>query len=192
MPLDPKVLSSLTRRVLPEAYLRCTPWSHRVTPLGMGFGETRFASPTRSFKLIYLAEDLATSVAEAIVRDRFEGRTVRELARSDLNDWGACEVGASRRLRVLDLRSDGCFRLGISTDITGAKVHDEARAFSQQLYDSTDLDGIIYHSRIRKKNCLAVYDRAVPIALVPGPVVELERLAALVPALQTLKITLIA
>lgn len=191
MALDPKILASLTRRVEPTDYLRVTPWARRSTPLGMGFGETRFASPGKAFRLLYIAEDLATSLAEAIIRDRFEGKTVRELAQSDIADWGVCAVSATRPLRLLTLRGDACFKLGISTDIVGAKRHDEARAFSQTLYDTTDLDGIIYHSRLRKKNCIAIYDRAVTRGLSAQPVVQLERLAALVPALKTLKTALI-
>jgi len=191
MALDPKILQSLTRRVEPADYLRVTPWARRSTPLGMGFGETRFASPTKAFKLLYIAEDLATSVAEAIIRDRFEGKTIRELAQSDIADWGVCALSATQPLRLLTLRGDACFKLGISTDIVGAKAHDEARAFSQALYDTTDLDGIVYHSRLRKKNCIAIYDRAVTPGLSAQPVVQLERLAALVPALNTLKINLI-
>lgn len=102
-----------------------------------------------------------------------------------------CAVSATRPLRLLSLRGDACFKLGISTDIAGAKAHDEPRAFSQDLYDATDLDGIIYHSRLRKKNCIAIYERAVTPGLRATPVVQLERLAAMVPALKTLKTTLI-
>jgi len=191
MALDPKILSSLIRRVAPADYLRVTPWARRSTPLGMGYGETRFASPAKAFKLLYIAEDLATSVAEAIIRDRFESKAVRELALSDLIDWGVCAVSATRPLRLLSLRGDACFKLGISTDIVGAKAHGEARAFGQELYDTTDLDGIVYHSRLRKKNCMAIFDRAVTAGLSAQPVVQLERLAALVPALTSLKTTLI-
>lgn len=191
MALDPKILTSLTRRVETVDYLRVTPWARRSTPLGMGFGETRFASPGKAFRLLYIAEDLATSLAEAIIRDRFEGKTVRELAQSDIADWGVCAVSATRPLRLLTLRGDACFKLGISTDIVGAKRHDKARAFSQALYDTIDLDGIIYHSPLRKKNCIAIYDRAVTRGLSAQPVVQLERLAALVPALKTLKTALI-
>jgi hypothetical protein len=190
MPLDIQILTSLTRRIHPDAYLRCTPWAHRVTPLGMGFGDTRFASPTRSFKLLYIAQDIATSIAEAVIRDRFEGKIDRELVDADLAGWGVCEVSAKRELRLVDLRKDGCFKLGISTDIVGAKAHDEAKAFSQELYATTDLDGILYHSRLRRRNCMAIYDRAVP-SLDGGTVVELERLSTLVPALRSLKIKLI-
>lgn len=192
MPLDPAVLTTLTRRVHPEAYLRCTPLAHRATPLGLGFGKTRFASPADAFKLLYIAEGLPTSLAEAIIRDRFEGSMTREIMRSDLAGWGACEVDATRDLRLLDLRQDGCFRLGISTDIAGAKMHDQAREFSQDLYGTTDLDGIIYHSRLRRRNCIAIYDRAVSASLIARPVVPLEALAGLVPALRSLQVKLIS
>lgn len=191
MALDPKMLNSLVRRVQPADFLRCTPWAHRATPLGMGFGETRFASPSKAFKLVYIAEDVPTAIAETIVRDRFEGKTARQLMMADVKDWGVCEVTAARPLRLLSLRSDACFKLGISTDIVGAKAHAEARAFSQELYETTDLDGIIYNSRLRRKNCMAIYDRAVTSALSATNVVKLEWLAALVPALKSLKIELI-
>ena len=192
MRLDPAIVASLTRRFQPTAYLRTTPWVHRSTPLGMGFGRTRFSSPADAFNLMYLAKDLPTSIAEAIVRDRFEGKTDRVLTREELAGWGVCEVSAAAPLRVLDLRGNGCFELGVSTDIAGGKAQVEARAFSQMVYDTTDLDGILYRSRLRKRqDCVAVYDRAVSPALIAGPVIELESLAALVPALRTLKIALI-
>lgn len=191
MALDPNTLPSLTRRIEPTGFLRCTPWARRRTPLGMGFGQTRFASPTNAFKLLYIAEDLPTSIAEAIIRDRFEGRIARVLARSDVAEWGVCAVSARRPLRLLDLRGDACFTLGLSTDIVGAKAHDEARAFSQALYDTTDLDGIVYPSRLRKRTCMAIYDRAVTPGLDAQPVIQLERLAALISALKTLKTDLI-
>ena len=191
MTLDAKVLTSLTRRVYPTQYLRCTPWANHATPLGMGFGETRFASLADTFKLLYIAEDIATAIAETIIRDRFEGTTTRELMRPDIENWGVCEVDALRSLRLLDLRKDGCFKLGISTDIVGAKAQGEARAFSQRIYDGTDLDGIIYHSRLRRRNCIAVYDRAVANGLVSRSVVQLETVKALVPALRSLKTKII-
>ncbi len=193
MRLDPAAIAAHTRCFAPQAYLRTTPWEHRATPLGMGFGSTRFASPTSAFKVLYIAEDLPTSIAEAIVRDRFEGATDRELTRGELADWGVCEVNSVKPLRVLDLRGSGCFDLGVSTDIVGAKAQDLARTFSQTVYDTTDLDGILYRSRLRpRKNCVAVYDRAVSTALQAGSVCELERVDALVQSMRTLKIKLLA
>ena len=191
MHLDGAVVASLVCQLQPSSYLRSTPWIHRATPLGMGFGKTRFASPLDAFKLLYIAEDLPTSVAEAIIRDRFEGSSKRELTRAEVAGWGVCEVTASKPLHMLDLRGGGCLSLGISTDIAGGKAQDEAREFSQALYDTTKVDGIVYRSRLLKdRECLAVYDRASS-KLRPGPVVEMERLVALVPSLATLKITLV-
>ena len=131
MDLDPDVVASLVVPYQPTAFLRVTPIAHRATPLGMGFGKTRFASPTDAFRLLYIAEDLATSVAEAIIRDRFEGATAREITAGEVADWGVTEVSAPVPLRLLDMRTVGCFLLGVSTDITGAKAQDEARQFSQ-------------------------------------------------------------
>jgi hypothetical protein len=191
MVLDPDVVASLVAAYQPTAYLRVTPIAHRATPLGMGFGKTRFASPTDAFKLLYIAEDLATSVAEAIIRDRFEGTTARELTAGELADWGVTEVSAPVPLRLLDMRTAGSFLLGVSTDIAGAKAQDEARRFSRAVFDQTDLDGILYLSRLTRRTCVAVYDRAVAAKLDAGPVHELETLAALVPALSALRVALI-
>ena len=191
MDLEPDVVASLVVAYQPTAYLRVTPIAHRATPLGMGFGKTRFASPTDAFRLLYIAEDLATSVAEAIIRDRFEGVTARELTAGEVAGWGVTEVSAPVPLRLLDMRTVGCFLLGVSTDITGAKAQDEARQFSQAVFDLTHLDGILYLSRLTRRTCVAVYDRAVAAKLDAGPVHELETLAALLPALAALRIVLI-
>jgi hypothetical protein len=191
MDLDPEVVASLVAAYQPTAYLRVTPIAHRATPLGMGFGKTRFASPTDAFKLLYIAENLATSVAEVIIRDRFEGTTARELTAGELAGCGVAEVSARVPLRLLDMRTAGCFLLGVSTDITGAKAQDEARQFSRAVFGQTDLDGILYLSRLTRRTCVAVYDRAVARKLEAGPVHELETLAALVPALAALRIVLI-
>lgn len=191
MDLDPDVVASLIAGYQPTAYLRVTPIAHRATPLGMGFGRTRFASPTDAFKLLYIAEDLATSIAEAIIRDRFEGASARELTAGELAGWGVAEVRAPVPLRLLDMRTTGCFLLGVSTDITGAKAQDEARQFSQAVFNQTDLDGILYLSRLTRRTCVAVYDRAATSKLDAGPVHNLETLAALVPALAALRVVLI-
>lgn len=185
-------LLDYSRAFRPSDFVRCSKWAYRASPLGMGFGKTRFASPDDEFQLLYIAADLPTAIAETVVRDRFEGTAVRELTQPDIKIWGACSVSAIRDLTLLDLRGDGCFQLGVSTDIVGAKAQDKSRAFSQHVYDVTKLDGIIYASRILKRDCIAVYDRAVGSGLLPSPMVELLRLANLVPALEELKIELVA
>lgn len=192
MHLDPAVLAAFTISFEAAKWLRSTGWAFRATPLGMGYGHTRFASPTNGFQLLYIAEDMPTSLAEAIVRDRFEGITPREMMRSEFDDWGICEVSTTAPLRLLDLRGDACFELGLSTDIAGGKAQDEARAFSQALYDGTDLDGIIYRSRLRKlQDCVAVYDRAVSM-LTSSAVEPLQSQVDFIPAVKALRIDLIA
>jgi len=61
--LDPNVLADLAVAITPKAYVRVTPMGHAATPLGAGFGVTRFASPTKAFKVIYVAQDLTTAIA---------------------------------------------------------------------------------------------------------------------------------
>jgi hypothetical protein len=193
MHVNAAALGRLTRKVRPELYVRCMKLKHRAMPLGMGFGETRFASPDKAFQLIYVGIDLATSIAEAIVRDRFEAPGPREMMASEYAPWGACEVSANDDLKVVDLRPrDACFQLGISTDITGAKCHDDARKFSQFIYDNTDIDGIVYASRLVGRDCIAIYDRAVTSKLLSSHVEDLARLVDLEPSLRELGIDLIA
>lgn len=193
MHVESSALDIFTRTIQPSNYLRCTPLAFGHTPLGMGFGKTRFASPKDAFKLIYIGADLRTSIAEAIVRDRFELGDPRELMESEVLGWGACAVTATSKLTVLDLRpDDSCFQLGISTDVTGAKAQEEAREFSQHLYNSTDLDGILYKSRLVGGDCVAIYDRSVVTKLTSTSVEDLISLAELVPSLKHLRIDLIA
>ena len=58
---------------MPKAYVRVTLIVHSAPPLGTGFGLTRFVSSTTAFKVIYIAQDLTTGIAETLVRDRFQG-----------------------------------------------------------------------------------------------------------------------
>lgn len=192
MRLDPSAIEPFIPMFQPTSFLRVLPATYRTAPLGMGYGRTRFASADDQFKLLYLAEDLATCIAEAIIRDRFEGAVAREMTREELSGWAVCEVSAITPLQVLDLRGDACFRLNLSSDIAGGKAQEQARSLSNAIYGTTALDGILYKSRLRKsQNCVAVYDRAVDAKLRASAAVPLETLAGLPPALQTLGVILI-
>ena len=94
MILEQAILAGLAVAITPKYYLRVTPMAHAATPLGAGFGVTRFASPTKAFKVIYIAQDLTTAVAETLVRDRFQGRARRKLLDIEAALWGATEVNA--------------------------------------------------------------------------------------------------
>ena len=192
MTLDPDILADLAVEITSRAYVRMTPMAHAVTPLGAGFGMTRFASPTKAFKVIYLGEDLTTSVAETLVRDRFQGKATRKLLDVEAATWGATEVTASTPLTLIDLRTTGLVRLGVSTEAARGKAQGQGRKLSQAVYDQTDAHGLVYSSRLTGRTCICVYDRALPGGLGASPVVEVTRLAGFVDALQALNVTLIA
>ncbi len=187
MILDQAILADLA--VAPKAYVRVTPMARAATPLGAGFGVTRFASPTKTFKVIYIAQDLTTGVAETLVRDRFQGRVRRRLLDVEAALWGATEVNAGAPLTLIDLRTTGLVRLGVSTEAARGKAQGQGRKLSQAVYDQTDAQGLIYLSRLTGRTCICVYDRALP-GLVATPVVEVTMLAGFIDALRELNVTL--
>ncbi|MGC9272144.1 RES family NAD+ phosphorylase [Acidiphilium sp.] len=192
MILDRNVLADLAVAITLDAYVRVTPMGHAATPLGAGFGITRFASPKRSFRVIYLAQDLTTGIAETLVRDRFQGRARRQLLDVEADLWGATEVNGTADLRLIDLRSTGLVRLGISTEAARGKAHGQGRKLSQAIYEQTDAQGLIYVSRLTGSTCVCIYDRALPGGLVATPVIAVTQLAGFVDALRELNVTLVA
>lgn len=191
MKLDSSLVDTLSVDWTLSRFLRVTPLAHAATPLGMGFGKTRFASPSQSFKVLYLGTSLITSVAETIVRDRFVDRVRRRLMQEELESWGATEIATAAPLRLLDLRGTAVTRLGIPTDAVNARNQTAGRRFSELLYAQVPyLDGVAYSSRVIRTDCVAVYDRAVH-KLRPGPVVPIVALSDLVPALLKLDISVV-
>ncbi|WP_245449804.1 hypothetical protein [Rhizobium leguminosarum] len=65
------------------------------------------------------------------------------------------------------------------------------RRLSQEIYDRTDFDGILYMSRITNKQCVAVYDRATASLEADSPALDLIRLSALGPILDALHVAVI-
>jgi RES domain-containing protein len=189
--LEPKVLADLAVAITPKAYVRVTPMGHAATPLGAGFGVTRFSSPTKAFKVIYVAQDLTTAIAETLVRDRFQGRALRKFLDVEAALWGMTEVNAGAPLTLIDLRTTGLVRLGVSTEAARGKAQGQGRKLSQAIYDQTDAQGLIYNSRLTGGACICIYDRALA-GLVATPVIEVTLLAGFVDALRELNVTLIA
>jgi hypothetical protein len=193
MKLDKAVLRRLAVRADVTNYVRIVSRPYAETPLGMGFGKTRFSSPHDQFRLLYLAQDPMTAVAETIVRDRFQGRRERLLLQQEFDRYSIATVQNPVPLFLLDLRHEGASILGVSTDAVRARAQAAGRRLSQEIYDCTDLDGIIYMSRITNNQCVAVYDRAVAEKLnAASTALELPRLSALASILDRLQITLIA
>lgn len=192
MRLDPDILADLAVSATLTGYIRVLGLAYAPWPLGAGYGPSRFSSPLHAFKVVYLAGDLTTAVAETLVRDRFQGRADRRLMRAELDRWGATEVTASGPLTVIDLRTTGLVRLGVSTEAARGKAQGQGRKLAQAIHDQTDAAGVLYTSRLTARPCVCLFDRSLPGPLTASPVVEIARLAGLVPALRSLAVELIA
>jgi hypothetical protein len=145
--LDQTVLADLAVALTPNDFVRVVPMALAVTPLGASYGKTRFASPNRTFKVIDLAEDLATSVAETLVRDRYQGRARRQLMLSEVDLWGATEVSGTTPLTLIDRRTTGVLRLGVSTEAgRGALVFEPATTPADDV-KTLDLDALAHDAR---------------------------------------------
>ena len=190
MRLDPNVVAGLSVSYDFKSYLRIMPKKHMKTPLGMGFGKSRFSSPNDRFKLLYAAPNLETAIAETIIRDRFEGKTKRILDISEIEEFAVAEVSTRKELTLLDLRKSGLLKLGVSTDAARAKAHLEGQLLSEDVYQQFLLDGILYASRLTGADCVSVYDRAVTPKLKADNAIELADAEDLIPALKSLHVSL--
>jgi len=120
--LDSAVLDRLRIDLKPQAYLRVTPLKHASTPLGMGYGETRFASPSKTFKVLYLARTLVTGVAETVVRDRFVAKARRLLTIEEIEAWGVTACGRKFRSRSSTFARPDSFSLAWPATLSAAKA----------------------------------------------------------------------
>jgi hypothetical protein len=188
--LDARVLADLAVAFEPKDYVRVTRMAHAATPLGAGYGSTRFASPDGAFKVLYIGQDLVTGLAETVIRDRFQAKAHRRISASEVALWGAASVSAKRPLALIDLRTTGLLRLGVSTEAARGKIQAQGRRLSQAVHVQTDAEGLLYSSRLTGALCVCVYDRSVS-ALAASPVVEVARLPAFGAALDALNVELV-
>jgi hypothetical protein len=178
------VASKLRERVIAaelSEWPRILPTKHRATPAGAGFGSSRYSSPSDAFRVLYAAADFPTAFAEAVVRDRFEGKSRRYLYRPHLEQVCLTAISSSRELTLLDLRGAGAYQLGVDTDASRARDHTVGQAFSQAVHDQlTDVDAILFESRLTTGACVAIYDRAFSALSATVPIGLMQ--AALLPA----------
>jgi hypothetical protein len=135
---------------------------HPGTPLGCGFGPTRFSDPSvpPTYRVYYAAEDLRTAVLETVVRDFRTGRLGFIFSRDSVLNRCWAEITLTAPLRLVDLVEDGCTRMGINTDTIGARDHAQGRALSFVLHGHADApDGILYRSRLSGNRNIAIFDR---------------------------------
>jgi len=145
---------TIAHRILLKAFL--------PEPFDLRPARSRFCDG-RSYAVLYAAGDFETAFAEVVMRDRFVQRDQRVVAFGELSAraWMEITQDDGRLLNLADLRDDGCLVLGAPTDAVHARNHAAGRALSRALHDEhTDVDGIVYRSRLTGGDCYAIFDRA--------------------------------
>jgi len=184
--------AKLRKRLYParlDDWVRILPSRHRASPVGAGYGSSRFSSPSDAFKVLYAADNFATAFAEAVVRDRFEGKSRRFLYRPHLDQLCVAAIASGRELVMLDLRGSAAYELGVDTDASRARDHAAGQALSEAVHAAMpDVDAILFDSRLTSGACVAIYERALPTLSANPPIGLMQ--AALLPAeLTRLEIT---
>ena len=143
---------------------RIFPTRHLDTPLGTVRADSRFCSRTGGYSVLYAAADLVTAFVETAIRDRFVGRPTREIAIREITAaaWARLESIPGLTLTMLDLREDGCAKIGAPTDVVNARNHAAGRAFATAIHTQhPNIDGLVYRSRLTGGDAYAVFNRAV-------------------------------
>ena len=156
-----------TRPVLNYVRVMRRIYSH--DPLSAGDGPSRFSplqpnrGPTGRFRVIYLALDLATAVYETLIRDQFDLNPSRLFLPPDYRDHDAVNISTStaQAVTLLDLSQGNAVRCGVPTDVIRYSMHTDGQYFSEFVHgEMPTVDGILYHSRLTERPCIAIYDRA--------------------------------
>lgn len=143
-------------RIMPRQYLR--------SPLGTSAADSRFASQSAGYTVLYAAPEFSTAFVETVVRDRLVGRRGRQVALKEVTEriWVRLSGRAGQPMTLLDLREDACLRIGAPTDVVQARSHTASRAFGNAIYgEHLGIDGLVYDSRLTGKDAYAVFDRGV-------------------------------
>lgn len=158
-----RVEDVLTKAKLPSSS-RIIPHRYLGTPLGVAPGDSRFCSKADGFTVLYASPEFATAFIETIVRDRFTRRDQREVLLKEVTQraWALIKTKPRAKLTLLDLRKDGCVRLGAPTDTVNARNHAAGRALGRAIYsDHKDVDGFLFSSRLTGGDVYAIFDRGI-------------------------------
>lgn len=136
--------------------------------LGYSKEPSRFSDPRRRalanrFGVVYLCSTLKVCFLETILRDRRNSAIGDYLiGKSELRLHRYALIELTSRLSLVDLRRDGCVRMGIPSDVPRRANQALARRWSLAFYQHpSQPDGIIYPSRLNEETNLAIYDRAI-------------------------------
>jgi hypothetical protein len=134
-------------------------------PLGFGLVRSRFSDLIgRAFGVVYLGSSIRVAFHEAILRDRGDARTGPVLvAMAELEAFTCAEIEIATPLKLVDLTGDGPFKMGVPSDVAGARDQRLAQIWSVAFHAHPDgVDGVYYPSRLNEERNIAVYDRALP------------------------------
>ena len=137
-------------------------------PLGFGKTPSRFSDPRRRkfanrFGVLYLGDTVKVCFLEAVLRDQRDG-VLGDLpiAESELYDRNFAEIEVTTPLTMVDLRDDGPIKMGVPTDVAKGSKQSLARKWAVAFNEHySQVDGIIYPSRLNGHTNLAVFDRAI-------------------------------
>ncbi len=141
------------------------PRRYQKTPLGTVASDSRFCTLEGGYTVLYCSPDFTAAFIETIVRDRFTRTRQREVLLKEVTErvWVRIATRPRVKLRLLDLRHDGCVRLGAPTDAVNARIHTAGRALGRAIYaEHKDIDGLLYSSRLTGADVYAVFGRARP------------------------------
>jgi hypothetical protein len=65
-----------------------------------------------------------------------------------------------KSLVLVDLTGDGPIRMGVPSDVAGARDQSLAQQWSIVFHEHPD--GVLYPSRLNEERCIALYARAIP------------------------------
>lgn len=159
-----RIRQVVTRAALPAGH-RIIPRRFRGVPLGTAPADSRFCSKADGFTVLYAAPDFGTAFVEVVVRDRFIRRHRREILLKEVTerDWVLITSVAGAELVLLDVRNDGCVRIGAPTDAVNARNHAAGRALARAVHaEHEDIEGLLFSSRLTAGDVYAVFDRAIP------------------------------
>lgn len=109
------------------------------------------------------APSAKVAFVETILRDAADGRGgdfVVDMAEIEKRSLASPRV--IQDLRLIDLTDDNCLRMGIPSDVVGAKDQTLARTWSAAIHTHPDQpDGVYFASRLNGQGCIALYDRAL-------------------------------
>jgi hypothetical protein len=159
-----RVEDVLIKGKLPASY-RIIPRQHLDTPLGVEPADSRFCTQSDGYAILYATPDFAAAFIEVIVRDRFARKKHRELLLKEVTEraWARIVTKPRAKLALLDLRNDGCVRLGAPTDAVKARNHAAGRGLGRAIHvEHKDIDGFIFSSRLTDADVYAIFDRGIP------------------------------